>query len=146
MSDYYTYFRPFEAHGQRFRNPDEANARIKEINEEIFRIGLSDGRLTEWLVIEDALAEAWKAEKERREKAEYQSWKWEQIRNTERELDMLREQLDGKREEAAHGWFRMIDAIAPNGRRTKTHYRTETGFLKAYLRMVKADYDIIFAE
>ena len=146
MSDYYPYFRPFGAHGEWYRNPDEANARIKEINEEIFRLGLSDGRLTEWLSIDEALTEAWKAATERREKAEYASWKLEQIRNTESELASLREQLDGKREEAAHGWFRMIDAIAPDGRRVKTHYKTETGFLKAYLRMVKADYDIIFAE
>ena len=146
MWDPYLYFHSFKAHGRIYRNPDEANARIKEINEEIFKWGLSDGRLTEWLLIEDALAEEWARATDRRRKAEHQQWKLEQIRNTERELEMLRNELGGKREESASFWMYMIEYDDKNGRRRKSHYKTRTGFLKAYLKMVKEDIDVIFAE
>lgn len=146
MTSYDHYFHPFTAHGQTFRTPEQANERIKEINEEIFRLGLSDGRLTEWLVIEDALAEEWARASERRRKAEYQQWKAEQIRNTESELRMLEAELGGKREEGAGFTFRRIDWIDKSGKRRISRYSTEGGFLRAYLKMVKSDIDVIFAE
>lgn len=44
-----------KAHGQHFADKAAADARIAEINEEIFRYGVSDGRVTEILCIIDML-------------------------------------------------------------------------------------------
>jgi hypothetical protein len=145
MSYHDPYFFPFNAHGKRYTSPEQANARIKEINEEIFRIGLSDGRLTEWLVIEEALAEEWASASERRQAAEHAQWKRDQIKNTEHELEMLKIDLNGERE-YANCIGRRIDWIDKDGKRRISRYSTEGGFLRAYLKMVKDDIDIIFAE
>ena len=145
MSYHDPYFFPFHAHGQRFTSPEQANERIKEINIDIFQSGLSDGRLTEWLSIEEALAEEWAKASKRRQEAEHARWKREQIKNTERELEMLKQDLNGERE-YANQIGRRIDWIDKDGKRRISRYSTEGGFLRAYLKMVKNDIDIIFAE
>ena len=137
-----TDIQPFKAHGKVYNSEEEANARIKEINELIFQIGVSDGRLTEWLDIEDGLAEAVQKAKDREKREEEYKrlqWKAEQIRETERELASLKIQLGGEREYGGDGYQHRITWFDANGHRRVSRYTTTTGFLKAYLRMIKAD-------
>src|SRR4030095_10728317 len=140
MSD--IYFRSFKAHGKTFTSREEAEARIKEINEEIFVKGVSDGRLTEWIDIEDALKEAVEAAEKRRKESEYFQWKLDQIRETERELRSLEAKLGGSREEGAGYPIHRITWLEETGNRRVSRYSTDTGFLKAYLRMIKNDVSV----
>lgn len=141
MSDY-NYFQSFKAHGKWYHSEDEANARIKEINEDIFKWGLSDGRLTEWLLIEDALKEEWERAYKRKAEAESRQWKLEQIRETEQEIRQLEARLGGKREEGAGYSIHRITWFDSEGHRKVSRYSTDGGFLRAYLRMIKADIDV----
>lgn len=140
MSD--IYFRSFKAHGKTYISREDAEARIKEINEEIFVKGVSDGRLTEWIDIEDSLKEAVEAAEKRREASERIQWKIDQIRQTERELESLKEQLGGEREYSGDGYQHRITWFDEKGHRKVSRYTTTTGFLKAYLRMIKNDVSV----
>ena len=142
MSDYLY----FKAHGKVYRSAEEGNARIKEINEEIFVKGVSDGRLTEWLDIEDSMAAAKEREYKRKRDSEAAEWKREAIKQTKHELEMLKLELNGEREYGGHGYMRRIDWIDAEGKRRISRYTTEGGFLRAYLRMIESDLYVIFAE
>lgn len=141
MSDLY-----FKAHGKTYYSEEAGLARIKEINEEIFVKGVSDGRLSEWLDIEDSMAEAKEREYKRKQASEAAEWKREQIKQTKHKLEMLKLDLNGEREYGGHGYIRRIDWIDKDGYRRISRYTTEGGFLKAYLKMVETDIDVIFAE
>jgi hypothetical protein len=136
------------AHGASYSTAAEANARIAELNEENARLGVSDGRVTEILLITEAM----------------QAAGWEQ---TPREAaapkrpagvptlgELTRQYINEARKDLASikrtgyddGKWRYMKWVTPEGRMYRREYRTQAGFLKAYIREASRGSEILIAE
>lgn len=142
------------AHGAVYGTPAEANARIAELNEENARIGASDGRVTEILLITEAMyAEGWEQAPRAREAARQEAasrrpktpklsaWASEQIMKAEQELAQI------KRSGYDDGQWRYLKTQDDAGRiKVRREYKTQAGFLTAFVREVRRGHDILIAE
>lgn len=144
------------AHGATYSSPAEAQARIAELNELNQQLGASDGRVTEILLITEAMqAEGWeKSPAEARmeqaianSRARYQqtpalsAWASEQIMKAEQELAAI------KRSGYDDGQWRYLKTQDDAGRiKVRREYKTQAGFLEAFVREVRRGHEILIAE
>lgn len=144
------------AHGATYQTVAEANARIAELNEENLRIGASDGRVTEIICIMDAIEAHEVAERKAASEARTAAEKAARpapaaapvmgeltakyVREAEADLASI------KRTGYDDGQWRYLKVITPEGRTTAREYRTQKGFLTAYIREARRGSDILIAE
>lgn len=142
------------AHGSTYGSPAEANARIAELNELNLQLGASDGRVTEILLITEAMQEkGWEeaprtreAAREEARKARPQArvlsaWESEQVMKAEQELAAI------KRTGYDDGQWRYLKTQDDAGRiKVRREYKTQAGFLEAYVREVRRGHEILIAE
>jgi hypothetical protein len=145
------------AHGSRYSTASEANARIAELNEENARLGASDGRVTEILLVTEAMQEAgWEqtpqdAHREQvraNTRARYQqapalpAGLAGEVRDSERRIAWLE-----ANPAADDGKWRYLKTQDDDGRiKVRREYKTEVGFLRAYVREARRGHDILIAE
>jgi hypothetical protein len=145
------------AHGATYQNEAEANARIAELNELNLQIGASDGRVTEIMCIMDALEAHEVAERKAAAEARIAAEKATKaaakpaapamgeltakyVAEAEADLASI------KRTGYDDGKWRYLKVITPEGRTTAREYRTQKGFLTAYVREARRGSDILIAE
>lgn len=138
------------AHGATYASVAEANARIAELNEVNMAIGISDGRVTEIQTIIGALQEAG-VELTPRQAAHMAKVKAEAIKLGPLTMQYIMESERRIRQITADksrddGKWRYLKVQTPEGRTTAREYRTELGFLKAYVREARRGSDILIAE
>lgn len=135
------------AHGTQYPTPAAAEARIAELNETNAKIGASDGRVTEILCIMEALhaagfeqtpAEAARAA--RPSAPVLGALTMQYVMEAERDLQSIR------RTGYDDGRWRYLKVVTPEGRMTRREYRTQKGFLTAYIREALRGSDILIAE
>lgn len=135
------------AHGAAYATPAEANARISELNEENARIGASDGRVTEILLITEAMQKAgWEqtpreaARPARKAAPVLGAYMGEQVMKAEKELAYI------KRTGNDDGQWRYLKTQQDGRIKVRREYRTQAGFLTAFIREARAGHDIVIAE
>ena len=138
------------AHGATYRTAAEANARIAELNEENARLGASDGRVTEILLITEALQDAGLEAGPRAAQpvakrpaapvlGEYMTAKVIEAEGRVRYLKRNKTADDGQ--------WRYLRTQDEAGRvAVRREYKTEAGFLAAFIREARAGHDILIAE
>lgn len=133
------------AHGVTYATAEAATARWNELDaaNKAPGVGPSDGRVTEMLLIEEAIA-AHDAEQVRiaakPAKPELGPLTTRYIIEAENDLAAI------KRTGYDDGRWRYLKVTTPEGRTTAREYRTQKGFLTAYIREAKRGSDILIAE
>lgn len=135
------------AHGTTYQTAAEANARIAELNELNAQVGASDGRVTEILLITEALQAAGleltpaQATRPARPAAPVLGpLTLQYIAEAQADLASIR------RTGYDDGKWRYLKVITPEGRMTRREYRTQKGFLTAYVREASRGSEILIAE
>lgn len=147
------------AHGATYQTVAEANARIAELNEENLRIGASDGRVTEIMCIMDALEAHEVAERKADAEARIAAEKAEKATRAEAARPKLDSTTAGYVMEAERrirsieadksrddGQWRYLKTQDDGRIVVRREYKTELGFLRAYVREARRGHDIIIAE
>lgn len=146
-----------EAHGHKFETAAAAEARIAEINEVNLQIGISDGRVTEIMCITEALQAAG-CEMTPAECARFEAQEGiapiRHIRATptlgpltmQYIIEAQQDLASIKRTGYDDGKWRYLKVTTPEGRTTAREYRTQKGFLTAYIREASKGSDILIAE
>lgn len=134
-----------KAHGATYATAEEATARWGELDRLNKRpgVGPSDGRVTEMNAIEEAIAahDAQSVKIAAKPAApELGPLTLQHIIEAERDLASI------KRSGHDDGQWRYLKVVTPEGRTTAREYRTQKGFLTAYLREAKRGSDILIAE
>lgn len=138
------------AHGKTYSSRAAAEARLAELAKLDAELGASDGRVTEALLIREALA-ALPAEKTpeeieaARREADYRRHAADQVLAAERELRNLSPE---ERESAGFDIHRLHYYDEKTGRETIARYKSEPGFLRALIRVYgdPARYSVINAD
>lgn len=126
------------AHGATYATAAAAEARIAELNTINAELGASDGRVTEIMCIMEALEAAAPA---RPSRPALSAWATEQIMKAEGELASIR------RSGYDDGRWRYLKTQDDAGRvKVRREYRTQAGFLTAFIREVRRGHDILIAE
>jgi hypothetical protein len=136
------------AHGTQYPTPAAAEARIAELNEVNAKLGASDGRVTEILCIMDALHaagfEQTPAEAARPARAAAPALSpamAQHVMEAERDLASIR------RSGYDDGRWRYLKTQDEAGRiKVRREYRTQAGFLTAFIREARRGHDILIAE
>lgn len=136
------------AHGATYPSAAAANDRIAELNKINMELGASDGRVTEITCIMDALEAAEREEVRENTRRRHAAPAGHvmgpemtaEVRESERRVAALRA---GAMDD---GQWRYLKVITPEGRMTRREYRTEAGFLKAYIREARKGSEILIAE
>ena len=136
------------AHGVQYATAAEANARIAELNEENLVLGASDGRVTEILLITEALQEAGleaaprAARPARRPEPQLGEYMTAKVIEAESRVAYLK-----RNKTADDGQWRYLRTQDEAGRvAVRKEYKTEAGFLAAFIREARRGHDILIAE
>jgi phage shock protein A len=138
-----------KAHGAVYMSVEDAEARIAELEEGNRQYGASDGRVTEINTIREALeAQARLDQAIANSRSRYQQTPAlsghmaEQVHEAERRIAYLERNKD-----ADDGQWRYLKTQDDAGRiSVRREYKTELGFLKAYVREARRGRDILIAE
>lgn len=120
---------------------DRVKAELEAKNREV---GASDGRVTQLAYLEEARAEMGREEEAARKRA-WDAERAELIRKAEAELRQWEERCKSDRDadkmlEKTIVWF------GPSGHRNTRRYKTERGFLRAYIARLREDAYIVRAD
>ena len=134
-----------KAHGETYATKAEAEARIAELNELNLQLGASDGRVTEIQCILEALQEAGLEAAPVRHASRIEAPKLgahmvAEINKARRELALI------KSSGYDDGQWRYLKFQDEAGRVTRREYRTQKGFLKAFIKAASEGKDILIAE
>lgn len=145
------------AHGATYSTAAEADARIAELNTINLQVGASDGRVTEIMCIMDALEAA--AVADRRAASEARTAAERAARAARpAAVDLMGPTMTAhvvaaeaelaslKRHGMDDGQWRYLKVRTAEGRTTAREYRTQQGFLTAFIREARRGGDILIAE
>lgn len=132
------------AHGATYADAAAANARIAELNTINAELGASDGRVTEILSITEALQAAGLEQAPARPRPDAAAAlgpvMTAHVINAQTELAAL------KRHRLDDGQWRYLKVRTADGRTVSREYRTQQGFLTAFIREALRGSDILIAE